>query len=83
MLKKKYFMLMTVDSYMYIIMWYSLLLLLYIYYIFDLLMHYINQWMTLLKHLSCRDLSVLLRFTVSDYPFGTLDLRLLITPLVS
>ena len=28
-------------------------------------------------------LSILLRFTASDYPFGILDLRLLITPLVS
>jgi hypothetical protein len=28
-------------------------------------------------------LSVLLRFTTSDYPFSILDLRLLITPLVS
>ena len=27
--------------------------------------------------------SVLLRFTASDYPFSILDLRLLITPLVS
>jgi len=27
--------------------------------------------------------SVLLRFTASDYSFGILDLRLLITPLVS
>ena len=28
-------------------------------------------------------LSILLRFTTSDYPFGILDLRLLITPLAS
>jgi hypothetical protein len=28
-------------------------------------------------------LSVLIRFTASDYPCGILDLRLLITPLVS
>jgi hypothetical protein len=28
-------------------------------------------------------LSVLLRYTDSDYPFGILDIRILITPLVS
>jgi hypothetical protein len=38
-----------------------------------------------IKHLTIKAivLSVLLRFTVSDYPFGILDLRFLITPLVS